>query len=329
VRLALEGPRFTPSLRASVLQQITADLAPLGLGVCSDPQGEPAVKLRISVVGGALAIELQDEGSHERFAREMSLAGVPEDALGLSIAAAAEELLRASLAQNAAARSASAASAAIVPPPSPPLRDTPPAPPAAGPPPAKAPSADRPAVGEAPTDHESPRRPSPPLAARLALLGVAETATEGAPAGGADVDFTWGGRATLGVRAGFRLAPDTPSSHGTVGMCEGILRATAAMALVPRDAPWGAEAVLFGDARLVAFEGAASSAAQALRGSALGVVLGGGVGGWARMARSWSLVGEATGGSAIRGATASDSGAVVTGIRGMVIGFALGVATRL
>ena len=340
VRISLEGAHFTASLRTSVLQQITADLERRGLAVC-EGGGEGAVaELRIALLHPAsLSIELRDEVSRERFTREISLAGVPGDALGLSIAATAEELLHASWAQNGGAPSsagpqassplagASTASSSLAA--QSPVPAAPPSPPGASS------AAERPPERAAPdaTDaRQTDRRSSPratALATQVCLLGAGETATQGATAFGADLGLTWGGRATLGARVGFRLAPEVSSAHGTVAMREGILRLAGAVALVPRRARWGAELLVHGDLLYVELEGVAAPAARALSGSAAGMVLSGGLGGWTKIARGWSIVGEATAGAPLYAVTASDSGTVVTGIRGPVIGFALGAATQL
>jgi hypothetical protein len=330
VRLVFEGERFTPSLRASVVRQIGSDLERRGLGLCvGDAPGEAAAELRLVLLRDErLAIELRDEVSQERFAREISLTGVPADALGLSIAVAGEELLHASWTQNTVAPAAPPPTAATAP--SSPPRIEPRS--AAGlssdassP---SSPRADR-AAAPARSDRESTPQGTAPVGARVSLLGAGEAVTQGQTAVGADVGVAWGARATIGARAGFRLAPEATSPHGAVGMREGIVRLRGAVALVPREAAWGGEIVLHGDAIYVELDGVASPAARALRGSATGVVLGGGLGGWARVATSWSFVGELTAGSPLHSVTASDSGTVVTGIRGLVIGFAVGVETHL
>jgi hypothetical protein len=339
VRLVLEGPYFGESLRASVLQQLTADLERRGLAVCMRAAAEePVAEMRIRLPGPAwLSIELRDEVSGERLAREVSLAAVPSDALGLSIATTAEELLHASWAQNAVTRpsgvsTAPSAVAPTLPPSSQPApSQIPPSPRSMADASSSAPRSteERPASAEAHTDSQSSSQRAAAVATQVYLLGEGEIATEGEGAFGGDLGVTWGGRATLGVRAGFRVAPEISSPHGTVEMREGILTLTGAVALVPRSTACGGELIIHGDSRYVEFDAVASPAARALGGSATAVVVSGGLGGWVRIARSWSIVGEATGGSPIRAVTASDSTTVVTGIRGLVIGFALGVATPL
>jgi hypothetical protein len=112
-------------------------------------------------------------------------------------------------------------------------------------------------------------------------------------------------------------------------MREGIFGLVGAVALVPPEAAWGGALVGHGDLLYVEFDGIASPGARALSGSAAGLLLTGGLRGWVRIGSSWSLVGEGTVGAPVHAVTASDAGAVVTGIRGVVIGFALGVGMRL
>ncbi len=133
----------------------------------------------------------------------------------------------------------------------------------------------------------------------------------------------------MGARAGFRVAPEIRESPWDDRDARRVLALSGAVALVPRKAVWGGELVIHGELLYVEFDGVASSGARAIGGSTIGAVVSAGLGGWVRIARSWSIVGEATGGSPIRAVTASDSGTVVTGVRGLLIGFGLGVATRL
>jgi hypothetical protein len=351
VRLSLEGASFREPLRASVRREIASDLERRGLGVCDGAAAErPVAELRITLAEGeplangarpdvtaaapslSVSFELRDEASGERISRELSLAGVPSDALELSIAVAAEELLHAKWTQDSVARSPSvvaahsAASTPLSAPPNPatpdrrvrdaaPLSESRPEPPGSG---------------GARTGEESPSPESDPRTTDVGLLAASDTATAGAATFGADFGVAWGGRATIGARAGFRLAPPIASPHGAIVVREGLLRITGAVALVPRRSKWGGEIIVHGDLLYVALEGVASSSARALSGSASGIVLGGGLGGWVKIARSWSLVGEVTGGAPLYAVTASDSGTVVTGIlRGGVIGLAFGVAMRL
>jgi hypothetical protein len=336
VRFTLEGPYFVESLRASVMKEIASDLERIGLVACEGiGAGKPVAEMRITLARPAsVSIELRDEVSREDYAREISLAGVPSDALGLSIAATAEELLHASLAQNALghpARAPTGASAGASIPPAP-APTSAPAPSPDAPRPRSAatePSGKRPGAADAQGEPESSSQRGDATAADVYLLGAGEIATQGETAFGSDLGVTWGGRATVGARAGFRVAPEIASPHGTIEMREGVLALTGAVALVPRKAAWGGELVIHGELLYVEFDGVASSGAQAIGGSTIGAVVSGGLGGWVRIARSWSIVGEATGGSPIRAVTASDSGTVVTGVRGLLIGFGLGVATRL
>jgi hypothetical protein len=328
VRVVLEGPSFDEPLRASVLQQIATDLRRSKLEVCGGgAQGTPAAELQVVLVRAtALSIELRDHVTGERVSREISLAGVPSDALGLSIAVTVEELLHASWTQDGAARSSSADPAPASGAPATPSAARPVAPSSL---PTSRPAAEVPSSASVSPEHEAPGRRAGVPPTEVYLRGAGEVATRGGAALGADLGFSWGGRATVGARAGFRVGPEVSSAHGTIEMREAILGLVGAVALAPREAVWGGEIVFHAELLDVAFDGVAAPPAHALGGSALGFLLAGGLGGWVRIAPSWSLVGEATGGAPLHAVTASDSGTVVTGVRGLVLGGALGVATRL
>jgi hypothetical protein len=327
----LEGPYFAPWLRARVLQQLTTDLELRGVAVCVTPAASGALaEVRITLTRpSALTIEVRDRVRDERFTREISLASVPSDALGLSIAATAEELLYASWAESALARPSTEPAAAPTPTPSPGANPTAPAPPpveAATSNPA--PDVEEPEERAARTEPPS-SSPRSAAAARAYLLAASDTAIQGETALGADAGIDWGGRATLGARAGFRVAPDASSPHGAIRMREGIFGLVGAVDLAAPEAAWGGALVGHGDLLYVEFDGVASSGARAMSGSAAGLLLSGGLRGWVRIGSSWRLVGEATGGAPLHAVTASDAGAVVTGIRGVVMGLALGVGMRL
>jgi hypothetical protein len=341
VRFTLDGSYFPESLRASVMKEIASDLERIGLVACEGMgAGKPVAEMRITLARPAsVSIELRDEVSGEHYAREISLAAMPSDALGLSIAATAEELLHASWAQNALGHPARAPTVASAGSPVPhataatsaptPSPDAPRPRSAANTPSATEPPSRHPGAANAQDEPESWSPRADATAANVYLLGAGEMATQGQAAFGSDLGVTWGGRLTVGARAGFRVAPEIASTHGTIEMREGVLALTGAIALVPRKSSWGGELVIHGELLYVEFDGVASSGARAIGGSTIGAVVSGGLGGWAQIARSWSIVGEATGGAPIRAVAATDSGTEVTGVRGLLIGFGLGVATRL
>jgi hypothetical protein len=170
--------------------------------------------------------------------------------------------------------------------------------------------------------------PRPPVA-HAALMATASHATGGDTGLGPDVRLAFGGRLTLGVRVGARLAPDIASAHGVVRERALLVGGAGAYALVPRDAAWGGEVVLRLDALVVQLSGIASPGAQASSGSALGIVPSAGLGGWMRLGGVWRALAEATAGGSLHGVTASDSGQTATGLTGAVFGVSLGVGAAL
>lgn len=305
LRVALQGDGLEAgALREGVLRQMRVDLSPHGVVACEAPaDGAPLAGVTLTLTRGrALSLELRDDVTSKRLGRELSLVGVPPDALALSVALAAEELLHASWIE-----------AALTPPPPP------------APPPVPRPV---PPVVKATNDEAIARMPRA-FSTQAALVGAVEHATGGQTGAGGDVRLGWGGRLAVGARVGFRAAPDVASTHGTVHARELLAGLAASYALVARGAPWGAELLVRSDLVDVQLAGDASPGGRASSGSALGVLVGGGAGGWVSIGAPWRVVAEATVAAPVRAVTASDAGAVATGVSGVVAGVALGVGAAL
>ncbi len=324
LRVELQGDAVTAPLRARVLQQMAADLGSHGIAVCAaQAEGAPLADVQVALARPAtLSIDLHDDVTQKRVTRTLSLAGVPGDARGLSVALAVEELLHASWIEAALApaaspeRDASTASATSV------ALDPVPRP--------------VPAAVVATNDAEItllPRAPS----TFAALVGAIDHATGGQTAIGGDLRLAWGGRATLGLRVGARASPDTASPHGSIRQQEllaGVSGAWAfwpppAASVVPRAAPFGAELVVRVDAVQLQLSGVAAPGAVASNGSALGVLASGGVGVFLGLGGALRLVAEVTAGAPLRGVSASDTGQTATGLTGFALGGALGLGAAL
>ena len=147
--------------------------------------------------------------------------------------------------------------------------------------------------------------------------------------------FAVGGRLAMGARVGLRLAPDVKSTHGTIHGRELLAGLGVAYAVVPRDAPWGGDVGIRADLIDVQFSGVpASGAADAgaitvSEGAALGAVMSGTLGGWARLGGPWRIVADASVGAPIHSVTASDTYKTATGVSGITLGLALGVGVTL
>ena len=249
-----------------------------------------------------------DAVTDKRMARQIALGSVPRDALPLSIALAAEELLHASWIE-----------AALAPPPSPvPPAGLHPVPPAVQ-------AIDAEVLAHLPRVAARPAA----LLVETSLVAAVERATGGQTDLGGDVRVLLGGRLAASARVGVRASLDVPSAHGVVRGRETLAGLGADYALLGRASPWGAEVAVRADLVDVQFEGIAAAGAQGSSGSGLGAAVDAAVGGWRRLGGPWRLVGEVALGVPLRAVTASDTGMTATGVSGVSFGATLGVAATL
>ncbi len=334
LRVIFEGDVLTPSLRARVLEQLGADLRAHGMAVCqvaaeAAAEGAPPLAtITLSLSPEAvLSLEVGDAVTGKRMLRDLPLRAVPRDALGLSIALAAQELLHASWIE-----------AALVPPPATP------APPDLPPVPqgvrevdaAEVARAGAKAASQTAHANETAGAPAGAGVARegastteIALLAAGDATTSGESDLGGDLRLAWGRRLTVGVRAGFRVNHDASAPHGTVRGDQLLVGAGLAYAVVPREARAGVEVGVRADLVDVQFSGVAGPGAQGTSGAQLGAVASGRVGGWVGVGGPWRLVGDAAAGVPLRPVTASDAGRTVTGLSGAVFGLAFGLGLLL
>jgi hypothetical protein len=347
LRVTFAGDAFGAPLRARVIEQLGADLRRHGLAACdrtatsttdttgdttaAPVEGAPLADIGLTLSPDAvLSLEVRDAVTDKRMTRDLPLASVPRDALALSITLAAEELLHASWIEAALAPPASAAL--------PPATATAIARPKPVPPAVQAMNAET--IERLSLGPEPERATSTTTMAQAALLGAVERSTGGGAAAGqtdlgGDVRFSYGGRLAMTARFGIRAAPDVASVHGTVHGSELLAGLGLAYAIVPRKAPWGGELGVRADALDVTFSGVAppsaspGESAKGASGSALGAVVSGVVGGWGRLGGPWRVVAETTLGAPVRAVIANDLGARATGIAGVSVGVALGIAATL
>jgi hypothetical protein len=161
------------------------------------------------------------------------------------------------------------------------------------------------------------------------LVAAGERSTGGQTDLGGDLRFIVGSRVSLSGQVGLRASPSIPSAHGDVRSSELLAGLGVGYLFAPRASPWGAEVDVRASLVDVQFWGIAQAGAVSSSGSELGALLGGYVGGWRRLDGPWSLVVEAGLGAPLRAVTASDQGATVTGVSGLTVGAALGVAATL
>jgi hypothetical protein len=327
LRVALDGDGFTPALRDKVLELMGADLRPKGLSVCEGardasstaptaaivPTAPPLAEIALTLsAASGLSIELRDAVTDKRMSRSLGLAGVPADARALSVALAAEELLRASWIEAALAAPPSPAPA-----------------PVAHPVPNVVQALNAEAVARM-AEGVRATTPASSALAEVALMGAAARTTGGQTDLGGDIRFTFGGRLAIGARIGLRAAPDVSSTHGTVQGRELLGGFGVSYAFFPRRAESGAELGARVDVVDVQFSGvSAGPTVHATSGSQTAIIPSGAIGGWLHLGGPWRVVTEASVGAPIRAVTASDAGETATGVSGVAFGFALGVAAAL
>jgi len=321
LRVSFAGEGFVPPLQAQVAEQLGADLRVHHVELCqveaapsgAAPSGPPAladVGLSLSATR-VLSLEVSDAVTDKRMTRQVPLASVPRDALALSIALAAQELLHASWIEAAFAPQASPASSPVL-----------------SPVPTEVQEMNRDQLARIPVTADVAGR-STPVWSEMALLAAADRATGGQTDLGADLRAAVGGRVAVEGAIGVRAAPDVTSAHGTVQGRELLAGAGVTWALMPRQAPWGLTVGARAELLDVEFSAVASPGARAASGSQLGAAFDGSIAAWWRLGGPWRLVVEAAAGAPLRAVTASDVGATASGVSGALIGATIGVAAAL
>jgi hypothetical protein len=319
VRIDLDAPEDAGVDARAVIERLEVELAGRGVSLCSQPPagGEGALA-SVHVGAGASAhgasvkldIEVRDDVTEKRVAREVDLEGTPRDERSLVIALAADELLRASWAELALDRSGSAVAG----------RERAPKP--------RAPIS--PEVREAITPELRARQRASWLS--LGVAGAAEAWTGGVTAFGADavIALRPSPRLALGLAVGARAALAVAAPDGSMSARGVVFRVGPEIALTePGRAAWlawSARAGLYlvaleGDAAPTATADSATRAAFALdTGPRLHVAL---------PSVAASLVVGADVGAALRAVGLDDGAARVASLGGAGFLATLGVATGL
>ncbi|HKP62447.1 MAG TPA: hypothetical protein VJV78_37190 [Polyangiales bacterium] len=215
VELQFEGEGWDPRLQQSIRADLAAGLRLRGLLVCGPekPGSEaPLASVQLSAAEMnrvAVEIEVHDALTNKYVLREVDMRNVPGDARGLTLAAAAEELLRASWAELALEGAPS------------PMRE----------PPIEVTNAVRPAALE--------RRDALSLGLRFAV----EHHTGGQTGLGPDLwfDLWLSEYVATELSVGYRLGLTVPSEHGSIESQGAVFAADMLIAFAARRAP-----VLFG-----------------------------------------------------------------------------------
>jgi hypothetical protein len=315
LRVSFAGDGFAPALQAQVAEQLGADLRAHHIVLCdaeatpSDPSALARVDMSLSA-SRVLSLDVSDAVTDKRMTRQIALGGVPRDALALSIALAAEELLHASWIE-----------AALVP------RESPAPPVGLQPVPPVVREVNQEQIARLSATDTTARASRSWL--QVALLAAVDRSTGGQTDLGADVRVATGRRFAVEGELGVRAAPDVASAHGTVQGRELLAGVGASFALMSRQAPWGLQIGARADAIDVEFSGVAAPGARASSGSQLGAAVSGCIGAWWRLGGPWRLVAEGAAGAPLRAVTATDVGNVATGVSGATFGATFGVGATL
>lgn len=280
----------------AVLGHLAAGLAREGAAVCrpADAGGaaEPAARVAVTLDGSHLTVEVDDALTDKRLRRDADLAAIPEDGRPLAIAAAAEELLRASWAEIELER------ARVAPPP--------PTPPAPEPPPIVTRRA---------------AAPPPRLGARLALSSFGGGQTHFG--GDAWVRFQVARRIGVELAAGGRDGGATTTVAGEIRARS--LSLGASLLVGPwQDGRVALDLDLGVHADAVAFDAAPAPGYDGQSASGLALYARLGLRPSLRVTRAFSLGATFALGVPLRAYSAADGMEVVTGVSGLELHLALG-----
>ncbi len=301
VALVWAGDPWQPALRDDITADLRAGLRLRGIDVCAlgTAGSEPPLALvQLGSTSGervSVTIEVHDAVTEKRVLRDVDLRLVTPDGRGLSVAQAAEELLRASWAELA-------------------LDD--------------APKPTQPAPVEV-TRAVMPVKRSPQAARELGTRFAMEHHTSGQTLVGGDaLLLLWLGRSfafelALGGRQGLSVS----AAHGSVDSSAMVGSLALLFALSPPSARVAALLTLGGQLVDLRLSGRASALGQADTGSALAIGAQAGLRARVGGSRSWHLDAELGPGLPLRGVAAADAGRRISGTLGVEVhgGLGLGV----
>jgi hypothetical protein len=224
----IEQENIPPSL-ATFVRLLAAELASRGLDLCtSQPEGTPAplATVRVSARPDAVAltVEVHDSVTAKQVSRDVALSGVPRDSQPLTVALAADELLRASWAELA-------------------LHTAPP-----------------PAVPVPPEVTQTVREalvpaPAAPPRVQLGVGFVWEQYAQGVVLYGADARLgAWvTRRLEIALGFGLRSGPNASATDGTVQPSAWSLGISGIYTLTPPEDRWGLDGVAVVDVERLSF----------------------------------------------------------------------------
>jgi hypothetical protein len=302
VQVSVSSSSPWSDLAPRIIAQLRASLRTREIGVCgpesdSSSSEAPIAKVMLEPASEskiAILVEVSDAITNKRVSRNLDLSNVPRDAWPLTLALAADEVLRASWAELALADA---------PPPSRPVPPT-----------------VRKAVRES-------MQPVPAAHARRAEIGAAfalETFSAGQLQIGIDARTEIWATRSFFVQAllGLRSARDSESDHGTIRSRALIFGGGAGMTLTNPDAPIGTDAIVRGKLSYVHFQGESDVGARDRSAWLTAFYAEAALAGWVAPAPSLRIALEVAAGVPIRSATARDDANVATGLDGGSFGLA-------
>lgn len=283
---------LSPGL-ASFVGLLRAELASRGIDLCPSLESgmqPPLATIQVSSSPDAVAlgVEVRDAVTEKHVSRDVALGGVPADSRPLMIAAAADELLRASWAELA-------------------LRTAPPPP--------------RPVPVEVTRTVRETLAPPEAAAAPRVLLGVdgaLEHFSSGTTLYGADARLqAWSiPRLAAAVRAGLRSGAAVSAADGDVQPSVWILGAAVVGTITPPRDRWGIDAVGRVDVEHVSFLATPRSPATGSTRSDYAVVSGLGPQAWFRLVPTLRIGAEVLALLPLRPVEATDAHTTIAGVSG-------------
>jgi hypothetical protein len=305
VSVAFSGGGLDPKLKRAVLLDLRAGLKLKGIDAC--PLGHEGSNAPLAVIELSaedptrviVSIEIHDAVTEKRVLRDLDLSTITDDARPLTIAAAADELMRASWAELA-------------------LADAP------------TPTSEPPSVV---TDTvkaavaSSPLRPKTSTAHALGARGALEHHSAGHTQLGADV---YAGlwileRIGFELGVGLRRGLTRKGTHGEVGSSALVGTGELRFALLPRDQDVELDALIGIAVANVRFRGEAGVGAESAAGAGIDVHARAGLSAQVLLSRALRLRALASAGAPLRSVEATDASKVVASTGGIELRAAAGL----
>ncbi len=287
-----------------VLAQLRAGLSERGIALCraSSSSKQPAIAaITLSAPEGervSIVVDVADRVTDKRVSREIDLSTMPRDAWPLSLALAADEVLRASWAELALA--------------------------SAPPPKARVPPEVRRVVRDSLAEPPRPREPSAALGA--AFVGDLYSGGQRQLGVDARVAFFLTPRFFVHASAGLRAADTIEAPHGKVRSNAFVFGLGPGFSLTDPSAPLGLEALARAELIGVRYRAEADATATASDRTGLAAYAKAGVAGYAAPEEGLRVTLELTLGGPLRSISVRDSGSEATAIEGLALSAALGLS---